>query len=147
MKKLITLFAMSIFTLNIQSAELLPLTDFMKTADPNDPVSFEMIAKRCSAINLAMTNYSREGDQVYELAIQNYVAWFHLATEARALKYPEDNFVDSEINIRDSVLNIAKMVNKEFTNNQDLTGSLFKDTFLEDDINVCGDMITAIYAE
>ena len=110
----------------------------MNEADPNDSTSLEIIAKRCSATMLAMTNFSREGDEVFKRATENSAAWLAIAIKARAAKYPNDNPEESLENITLSIINIAKEVNKLFTNNQDLTGNLFADTFLEDDINICG---------
>ena len=144
MYKISKFIASFFFALNIYSAELAPLSEYMIKADPNDPVSVEVISKRCSSINLAMTRFSREGDQVYELALQNYLAWFYIATEARALKYPNDHPIKSAENIRDSILNITEEIDKQFTQNQDFTGSLFEGTYLEDDIKICGQMMKEI---
>ena len=131
-------FLLSVFAINSFSAELTPLSKYMNEADPNDSTSLEIIAKRCSATMLAMTNFSREGDEVFKRASENSAAWLTIATKARAAKYPNDDPEESLENITLSIINIAKEVNKLFTNNQDLTGNLFAGTFLEDDINICG---------
>ena len=126
------------FSLNSFSAELVPLSKFYQNEDLSDAASTEYMAKRCSATMLAMTNFSREGDEVFKRATENSAAWLTIATQARAAKYPNDNPEESLENITLSIINIAKEVNKLFTNNQDLTGNLFAGTFLEDDINICG---------
>ena len=131
-------FVLSIFAINSFSAELKPLSKYMSEADPNDPASLEMIAKRCSATMIAMTNFSREGDEVFKRATENSAAWLIIATKSRAEKYPNDDPEESLENITLSIINIAKEVDTLFTKNQDLTGSLFEGTFLEDDINICG---------
>ena len=129
---------LSTFAINSFSAELIPLSKYINDVDMNDSTSLEIIAKRCSATMLAMTNFSREGDEVFKRATENSAAWLTMATMARAAKYPNDDPEESLENITLSIINIAKEVNKLFTNNQDLTGNLFKGTFLEDDINICG---------
>lgn len=91
-------------------------------------------------MNLAMTRWAKEGDGLFEAATQNYTVWFLFATQARALKYPNDDPELTGSNITNSIINIMEEVDKVMVRNQDMTGSIFLGSFLEADFELCGIM-------
>jgi hypothetical protein len=137
MKTKICLASLFVFSVNIFSAELVPLTKYVETADGQDFTTLETIAKRCSGMNLAMTRWAREGDGLFEAATENYAMWFLFANQARALKYPNDDADIASSNITNSIISIMEEVDKLFVRNQDMTGSIFENTFLETDFELC----------
>jgi hypothetical protein len=140
MKTKICLTSLFIFSVNIFSAELVPLTKYMETADSNDYFTLETIAKRCSAMNLAMTRWAKEGDELFKTATANYTIWFLFANQARGLKYPDDDPSIYGKNITSSIISIMEEVDALFKRNQDMSGSIFVGTFLETDFQVCSMM-------
>ena len=129
------------FSANSFSKEMLPLTEYMVNNDMNDPVALEYVAKRCSAYNLVMLRWSREGEPLYTLAEKNYQMWYVLAVTARKSKYPEENGMN---NITKSVANMMEKVDQIMIQNQDLTGSTIFGSFLEYDMALCGEMLQAM---
>ena len=120
---------------------MLPLTEYMVNNDPSDPIVLEYIAKRCSAYNLVMLRWSREGEPLYTLAEKNYQFWYLLAVTARQSKYPGE---DSLSNITKSVANMMEKVDQIMIENQDLTGSTISGSFLEIDMALCGEMLESM---
>ena len=140
MKNKTYLTLLLVFSANVFSAELIPLTKYMETADSNDYFTLETIAKRCSAMNLAMTRWAQEGDELFKTATANYTIWFLFANQARGLKYPDDDPSVYGKNITSSIINIMEEVDALFKRNQDMSGSIFAGTFLETDFQVCAMM-------
>ena len=140
MKNRIPLLTLFIASTNIFSTELIPLTKYMESADFNDFMTLETVAKRCSGMNLAMSRWAREGDGLFEAATENYTTWFLFATQARALKYPDDDPEIAASNITNSIINIMEEVDKIMVRNQDMTGSIFTGSFLEGDFELCSMM-------
>lgn len=140
MTKLSTFLVTSLISFNSFSSELLPLTKYIETADPNDLFTQETIAKRCSGMNLAMTRWAKNGDELFKVSTENYTTWFLIAIEARALKFPDDDPDLFSKNIASSIVNIMEEVDKLMKRNQDLTGSIFSGTFLETDFQLCSMM-------
>ena len=130
-----------VFSASSFSKEMLPLTEYMVNNDMNDPVALEYVAKRCSAYNLVMSRWSREGEPLYTLAEKNYQMWYVLAVTARKSKYPEENGMN---NITKSVANMMEKVDQIMIQNQDLTGSTIFGSFLEYDMALCGEMLRAM---
>ena len=138
-KLFVTVFIL--FSSNNFSREMLPLTEYIVNNDTNDPIVLEYIAKRCSAYNLVMLRWSREGDPLYSLAEKNYQFWYLLAVTARQSKYPGEDGIS---NITKSVANMMEKVDQIMVENQDLTGSTIEGSFLENDMALCGEMLKSM---
>jgi len=133
-----TFFSLIIlFSLNINSTELKPLTSFIDENDLNDASILEYIAKRCSAHNLAMTRWTSEGDDVYELAMSNYLTWFGDAILFRTIKFPEQDQEIAAKNIIDSILVISEEIDNVMKYSQDMTGSVWEGNSFQTDMMMC----------
>ena len=136
MKKLIMIFFIST-SLNIQSSDLISLESYMAKNDLNDATVLEYVAKRCSAANLAMTRWSKEGDQVYDIGLENYLSWFMKASKLRGIKKPEQDPEIAAKNILESILVMTDEIDNIMKYSQDIRGSVWEGNFMIDDIAIC----------
>ena len=135
-KKIIPFLLLSA-SMNINSTNLIPLTEFINKNDLNDSTILEYIAKRCSAHNLAMTRWTSEGDGVYEVAMVNYLFWIENAMKFRILKFPNQNLDSAAENIIATVLNISEEIDEVMKNSQDMRGSIWEGNTFTNDMTWC----------
>ena len=135
-KKIIPFLLLSA-SMNINSTNLIPLTEFINKNDLNDSTTLEYIAKRCSAHNLAMTRWTSEGDGVYEVAMVNYLFWIENAMKFRILKFPNQNLDSAAENIIATVLNISEEIDEVMKNSQDMRGSIWEGNTFTNDMTWC----------
>ena len=136
MNKTVMTFFIGI-SLSIQSSDLISLDSYMAKNDLNDATVLEYVAKRCSAANLAMTRWSKEGDQVYDIGFENYLSWFMKANVLRSIKYPEQDPEIAGKNILDSILVMTDEIDKIMKYSQDIRGSVWEGNFMSDDLVIC----------
>jgi len=143
MKKiLITMMIFGSFGAFAGQKEFTPLTKYLQTEDANDPFTWEFIAKRCSAIQLTLSaRWFPEDSEQKKLSESAYKFYADAAVNARLAKLPDEDEDKVTITIIKDILSLVDPLDEIMKDNQNKSGSLFLDSWIEDDMMVCSNLL------
>ena len=121
-----------------EQKEFTPLIIYIQTADPNDAFTMEFVAKRCSAIQLTLsTRWFPEDSEQKKVSESAYELYANVAVNARLMKQPDADENKAIFTIINDILSLVDPLDAVMKDNQNKTGSIYLDSWIEDDIKTC----------